>query len=66
MKSQKKLSIDVLGKFTMNTNSSKDILNIEVILAPTCWSFEKKGFEQDPQFDRESGQILIFEKKICL
>jgi hypothetical protein len=24
----------------------------------------RKGFEQDPQFDRESGQILIFE--ICL
>jgi hypothetical protein len=33
-------------------------------LAPTCWKVLRKGFEQDPQFDRESGQILIFEKNL--
>jgi hypothetical protein len=64
--SEKILSIDVLGKFTMNTNSSKE--NIFEYRGDLTWhqlvgKFLRKGFEQDPQFDRESGSNSYIREK---
>jgi hypothetical protein len=51
----------------MNTNSSKEnIFEYRNLTGTNLLKVLRKGFEQDPQFDRESGSNSYIREKICL